>query len=34
LSSATLEGIQARIVEKLGTFVRLVPVAGAPKARH
>jgi len=33
LSSATLEGIQARIVEKLGEFVRLVPVAGAA-ARH
>jgi Fe-S cluster biogenesis protein NfuA len=29
LSSATLEGIQARIIEKLGEFVRLVPVAGA-----
>lgn len=26
LSSATLEGIQARVVEKLGEFVRLVPV--------
>ncbi len=34
LSSATLEGIQARLVEKLGEFVRLIPVAGAPKARH
>jgi Fe-S cluster biogenesis protein NfuA len=33
LSSATLEGIQARIIEKLGEFVRLVPVAGAP-SRH
>jgi Fe-S cluster biogenesis protein NfuA len=33
LSSATLEGIQARIVEKLGELVRLIPVAGgAPKA--
>jgi Fe-S cluster biogenesis protein NfuA len=31
LSSATLEGIQARIIEKLGEFVRLVPVpAGGP----
>jgi Fe-S cluster biogenesis protein NfuA len=30
LSSATLEGIQAKIVERLGEFVRLVPVAGAP----
>lgn len=28
LSSATLEGIQARVVEKLGEFVRLVPVMG------
>jgi Fe-S cluster biogenesis protein NfuA len=34
LSSATLEGIQARLVEKLGEFVRLIPVAGATKARH
>jgi Fe-S cluster biogenesis protein NfuA len=34
LSSATLEGIQARIVEKLGELVRLIPVAGPPKARH
>jgi len=34
LSSATLEGIQARIVEKLGDLVRLIPVAGAAKARH
>ena len=34
LSSATLEGIQARIVEKLGEFVRLIPVAGAPKPRN
>lgn len=33
LSSATLEGIQARLIEKLGEFVRLVPVAGAP-SRH
>lgn len=33
LSSATLEGIQAKLIEKLGEFVRLVPVAGAP-ARH
>jgi Fe-S cluster biogenesis protein NfuA len=34
LSSATLEGIQARIVEKLGEFVRLVPVMGGVKAAH
>ncbi|MEK4032168.1 NifU family protein [Methylocystis sp. IM3] len=33
LSSATLEGIQAKLVEKLGEFVRLVPVPGAA-ARH
>lgn len=34
LSAATLEGIQARLIEKLGEFVRLIPVAGAPKAPH
>ena len=34
LSSATLEGIQARLIEKLGEFVRVVPVAGPAKARH
>lgn len=34
LSSATLEGIQARIVERLGEFVRLVPVAGAARPGH
>lgn len=28
LSSATLEGIQSRIVERLGELVRLIPVAG------
>lgn len=33
-SSATLEGIQARLIEKLGEFVRLIPVAGAPTAPH
>jgi len=33
LSSATLEGIQARIVEKLGEFVRLVPVMGGSRPR-
>lgn len=33
LSSATLEGIQAKLIEKLGEFVRLIPVPGAP-ARH
>lgn len=34
LSSATLEGIQSRIVEALGELVRLIPVAGAPRAPH
>ncbi|XSC42815.1 NifU family protein [Bradyrhizobium sp. RDT10] len=34
LSSATLEGIQARLLERLGEFVRLIPVAGAANARH
>ena len=34
LASATLEGIQAKLIERLGEFVRLIPVAGAPKARH
>jgi len=34
LASATIEGIQARLVERLGEFVRLIPVAGAAKARH
>ena len=30
LSSATLEGIQARVVERLGEFVRLIPVPAGP----
>ena len=34
LSSATLEGIQARIVERLGELVRLIPVAGGAKVQH
>lgn len=34
LSSATLEGIQARLIEKLGEFVRLIPVAGASTAPY
>lgn len=34
LSHATLEGIQAKIVEKLGQLVRLIPVAGPAKAQH
>ncbi|MGO9359999.1 MAG: NifU family protein [Xanthobacteraceae bacterium] len=29
LSGATLEGIQSRLVERLGELVRLIPVAGA-----
>jgi len=33
LSGATLEGIQARIVERLGEFVRLIPVAGGARIR-
>ena len=32
LASATIEGIQAKIVERLGELVRLIPVAGAPNA--
>lgn len=31
LSSATIEGIQAKVVEKLGEFIRLVPVMGGVK---
>ncbi|MHC4049379.1 NifU family protein [Bradyrhizobium sp. 25ACV] len=34
LSASTLEGIQARLIEKLGEFVRLIPVAGAPTAPY
>ena len=34
LSSATLEGIQAKVVERLGELVRIIPVAGAAKPRH
>jgi Fe-S cluster biogenesis protein NfuA len=34
LSSATLEGIQAKLVERLGEFIRLVPVMGGVKAPH
>lgn len=33
LASMTLEGIQARIVEKLGELVRIVPVPGGGGAR-
>lgn len=32
LSSATLDGIQTRIVEKLGEFIRVIPVMGGVKA--
>jgi Fe-S cluster biogenesis protein NfuA len=32
LSGATLEGIQAGMVEALGEFVRLIPVMGGVKA--
>lgn len=31
LSSATLEGIQSKLVERLGELVRIIPVAGAAK---
>ena len=34
LSSATLEGIQSLLVERLGELVRIIPVAGPSKARH
>lgn len=33
LASTTLEGIQSRIVERLGELVRLIPVAGPAKAQ-
>ncbi|MTJ79493.1 MAG: hypothetical protein F8N37_00515 [Telmatospirillum sp.] len=32
LSAMTLEGIQSRIVDRLGEFVRLVPVPAAARA--
>ncbi len=34
LASATLEGIQARMIEKLGEFVRVIPVPMGFKAGH
>jgi len=34
LAGTTLEGIQARLVERLGEFVRLIPVADPAKPRH
>ena len=33
LAGATVEGIQARLIERLGEFVRLIPVAGPAKPR-
>lgn len=33
LSRVTLQGIQARLVDRLGEFVRLIPAAAAGKAR-
>lgn len=32
LASATMDGIQARMIERLGELVRLVPVAGPQNA--
>ncbi|MEA1675910.1 NifU family protein [Nitrospirillum sp. BR 11163] len=34
LSATTLDGIQARVVERLGAFVRLVPVLGRGVEPH
>ena len=34
LASATLEGIQAKMIEKLGEFVRVVPVPMGFKPGH
>jgi len=34
LASATLEGIQARMIEKLGEFVRVIPVPMGFKPGH
>ena len=34
LASATLEGIQAKMIEKLGEFVRVIPVPMGFKAGH
>lgn len=33
LASATIEGIQSLLVERLGELVRLIPVAGPAKAQ-
>ncbi len=34
LSGATLEGIQARLVERLGELVRLIPVPAGARSKH
>jgi Fe-S cluster biogenesis protein NfuA len=34
LASATLEGIQAKMIEKLGEFVRVIPVPMGVKLGH
>jgi Fe-S cluster biogenesis protein NfuA len=34
LASATLEGIQAKMIEKLGEFVRVIPVPMGGRAGH
>jgi Fe-S cluster biogenesis protein NfuA len=34
LSSATVEGIQSRLVEALGELVRLIPIASGGRAQH
>ena len=34
LASATLEGIQARMIDKLGEFVRVIPVPMGYKGGH
>ncbi|WP_439373364.1 NifU family protein [Bradyrhizobium sp. DASA03120] len=34
LANVTLEGIRARLIERLGEFVRLVPVAGSARNQN
>ncbi|MDE5465367.1 NifU family protein [Bradyrhizobium sp. CSS354] len=34
LAGTTLAAIQARLIERLGEFVRLIPLRGAAKGRH
>ncbi|MBM7487655.1 Fe-S cluster biogenesis protein NfuA [Bradyrhizobium sp. USDA 3686] len=34
LAGTTLATIQARLIERLGEFVRLIPLPGAAKVRH